>query len=118
MLNVLYVDDEPINLKIFELSFKDDFVVYRADSAIDALEIFKTETIDVVVSDLKMPVMNGVEFIREVKKLKPAMNCILLTAYYNPNMFLAPEIQSIIFKSVMKPFKKNEMKVIIQEAAV
>lgn len=116
MLKVLYVDDEPINLNIFEISFKRDFIIYPSESAVDALDIFEKEEIDVVVSDFKMPNMNGIEFIKEIKKKKPEINCILLTAYYDPGMFDDPDIKSIVFKSVQKPFKKNEMKELIQKA--
>lgn len=116
MLKVLYVDDEPINLNIFELSFKRDFIIYRSESPIEALTIFENEEIDVIVSDLKMPQMNGIEFIREIKKKNPNIKCILLTAYYDPEMFRNPDIQSVVYKTVVKPFKKNELKILLQEA--
>ena len=65
---ILYVDDETINLELFKINFRNEYDVVVANSAIKGLEILKGEPIKVVVSDLKMPVMNGLEFIVEVRK--------------------------------------------------
>lgn len=116
MLRVLYVDDEKINLNLFELSFRKDFQVFKTLSAHEALSIYKENPIDVVVTDLKMPEMSGIDFIREIKLLKPEQNCILLTAYYEPHLLADPEIKSIIYKYVIKPFKKNNLKELIEQA--
>lgn len=117
MLKVLYVDDEKINLNLFELSFRNDFHVFKTLSAHEALDIYKNNAIDVVVSDLKMPQMSGIEFIKEIKEINPDQNCILLTAYYEPHLLTDPEIKSIIHKYVVKPFKKNTLKEIIEQAS-
>lgn len=116
MLRVLYVDDEKINLNLFDLSFRKDFQVFKTLSPEDAIEIFQNNIIDVVVTDLKMPGMNGIEFIQKIKEIKPEQNCILLTAYYEPHLLADPEIKSIIFKYVIKPFKKTNLKQIIEQA--
>ncbi|HCX99748.1 MAG TPA: two-component system response regulator, partial [Bacteroidales bacterium] len=62
-ISVLYVDDEPINLRLFELNFKNAFNVTTALSGFDGLEILKNNPdIPVVVSDMRMPKMDGIEF--------------------------------------------------------
>lgn len=118
MLKVLYIDDESINLNLFGISFRKDFQIYNSLSPIEAIDIYKENNIDVVVTDLKMPVMDGIELIKEIKKIKPTQKCILLTAYYEPHLLDKPELSSIIHKYVIKPFKKNELREIIVEASV
>ena len=78
---ILYVDDEVINLELFKINFKNEYSIFVADSAQKGLEILKNETISVIVSDLRMPQMNGIDFIEKVKREKPATICILLTAF-------------------------------------
>ena len=116
MISVLYVDDEPINLDLFEISFMKDFKIHKSISGQKGLEILNNKHIDVVVSDLKMPEMDGVEFIRKVKEFDKNKNCILLTGYYEGDIINNPEMQSLIFKYVMKPFKMNELKSYILDA--
>jgi response regulator RpfG family c-di-GMP phosphodiesterase len=117
MINVLYVDDEPINLQLFQITFKTDFNIVKSTSALEGLEILSKQEVDVIVSDLKMPNMNGVEFIREIKQRYPAKNCILLTGYYEPQLVNDPEVQSIVYKYIHKPFNIDEFRSLIFDAA-
>ena len=117
MLNVLYVDDELINLELFELSFRKDFIIHKSLLAKDGLDILNKESIDVVVSDLRMPEMNGIEFIKVVKQRYPDKNCILLTAFDEPDLIKDPEVKSILYSYILKPFRKEELKSIIIKAS-
>lgn len=116
MLKVLYLDDEYINLNLFEIAFRKNFKIFKTTSAKEAIEIYKNNEIDVVISDLKMPAISGIEFIRKIKEISPHQNCILLTAYYEPHLLRDPEIKSIIYKYIVKPFKKVDLLKIIEEA--
>jgi response regulator RpfG family c-di-GMP phosphodiesterase len=116
MINILYIDDEPINLNIFEMAFKKDFRIFKSLSAKEGLNIFNNENIDLVVTDLRMPEMDGYEFIKEIKKVDPLMKCILLTAYYEPELAKNPEFVSLVHKYIIKPFKRDELKKIILDA--
>ena len=116
MIEILYIDDEVINLDLFEYSFRKDFVIHTSLSAEEGLKILEESHIDLIISDLKMPNMNGIEFIRIVKKKYPQIACILLTGYYEPQLYNDPEIKSLLFKYILKPFKKDELKGIIMEA--
>jgi YesN/AraC family two-component response regulator len=117
MLNVLYVDDEQINLELLEMTFRREFKIHKSISAAKALELLHDNSIDVIISDLKMPEMDGIEFIRLVKTEYPNMNCILLTGYYEPKLVDDPEMKSMLFKYVLKPFKKEELRILIIEAS-
>ncbi|MBP7551912.1 MAG: response regulator [Spirochaetes bacterium] len=69
-INVLYVDDEFLNLRSFELLFKEKFKIYTATNGFDAIEILKKNNVSVIISDQRMPKISGVELLRQVKELK------------------------------------------------
>ncbi|MCL2458221.1 MAG: response regulator [Desulfobulbus sp.] len=108
-LRVLIVDDE------------DDFretVVKRlnarkiqaegAASGIKALEVLKDKDFDVIVLDVKMPGMDGIETLRHVKKLKPETEVIMLTGHASVEFGLKG-MQLGAFDYVMKPAPLNEL---------
>ena len=65
-MKILYVDDEAINLLLFEKIFQHHFDVSTAISGQDGLSILGSNTnIDLVITDMRMPLMNGLEFIKE-----------------------------------------------------
>ncbi|MCW3788303.1 response regulator [Plebeiibacterium sediminum] len=79
---ILYVDDEHINLKLFELMFKDKYKTVLSESPEKALDILKENNeIKVVITDMKMPVMSGVEFVEKAKTYKPELAYYLLSGY-------------------------------------
>jgi two-component system response regulator HydG len=79
---VLVVDDEPGILeslrKIFE---REGYGVCVTDSGAEALELLRLRPIDVVLADIMMPKMNGVELLRAVKAIAPATEVVMMTAY-------------------------------------
>ena len=88
MKTVLYVDDEQLNLLIFRGNFQTEFNVLVAENGELGLRVLKeNESIVAVISDMKMPKMNGIEFIKNVKGHKPELPCFLLSGYD-----LTPEI--------------------------
>lgn len=79
---VLYVDDDLINLEIFDLNFSERFDVIVADSGHKGLEVLKkNEGIKVVITDYRMPVMNGIEFITQAKAMYPKVKFSILTGF-------------------------------------
>jgi YesN/AraC family two-component response regulator len=89
LAKILYVDDEAINLELLELTFMNDFRVITAESAREGLELLALNPdIHVIISDLKMPVMNGLDFIKEVKRISPEKVCMLLTGFIESEIML------------------------------
>lgn len=80
--SVLIIDDEKklcsLLARIIEL---EGFKVFQTHTAKEGLKVLKTEDILVVMSDVKLPDYNGVELVKEIKKLKPAVEVINLTAF-------------------------------------
>ena len=114
---ILYVDDEVINLELLQLTFMNDFEVVTAKSASEGLKLLEQDPdIHVVVSDLKMPEMNGLDFIKVVKKDYPAKVCMLLTGFMESDVMLEGFNKELIFRYIMKPWEKNHLKETILEA--
>jgi response regulator RpfG family c-di-GMP phosphodiesterase len=113
---ILYVDDEEINLELLQLTFMDEFEVITARSAGDGLKILeRNPDIQVVISDLKMPVMNGLDFIKEIKKGSPEKVCMLLTGFMESEIMMEGFNNELIFRYIMKPWKKAVLLESIQE---
>ncbi len=80
--NVLLVDDEDefrdVTMKRLE---KKGLTVYGAESGRKALEVIESTRIDVVVLDVKMPGMDGIETLRHIREKKPLVEVVLLTGH-------------------------------------
>lgn len=114
---VLYVDDEEINLELLQLTFRNEFQVFTALSAQEGLKILSNKPeIHVVISDLKMPDVNGLEFIKEVKSRDEDKVCMLLTAFLESEVMLEGFNKELIFRYLMKPWNKDELHSTIHEA--
>ena len=114
---VLYVDDEAINLELLQLTFKNELDVLTAISAREGLDILaQNPDIHVIISDLKMPEMNGLEFIREVKRRDETKVCMLLTAYLESEIMMEGFNKELIFRYLMKPWNKDGLYETIQDA--
>ena len=107
---ILYVDDEIINLELLKVTFMNDFEVIEATSAKEGLAVLEEQPdIRVILSDLKMPAMNGLEFIKEVKQRYPEKVCMLLTAYMESEIMMEGFNKELIFRYLMKPWKRDEL---------
>lgn len=101
---ILYVDDEPINLTLFVQNFKSKFNVIIASDGYQAIQKLKdTPDIVVVVSDMKMPGLNGVEFITIAKKDFPNITYFILTGLEITNQIQEALDNGLIRKYFRKP---------------
>ncbi|MFZ9046461.1 MAG: response regulator [Cyclobacteriaceae bacterium] len=117
MISLLYVDDEPANLFLFEASFQSSFKVHTASSGSEGLAILDDHMNDimVVITDMRMPKMNGIEFVREAKsKHKDAAYFILTGFDFNADIEEAIE-EGLIIKYFTKPFDQNLIRSYIEE---
>jgi two-component system, response regulator, stage 0 sporulation protein F len=82
MKKILLVDDEENIRFIYEEEFKEEgYAVSTAANGIDALELFSREKPDLVVLDIQMPGLNGIEVLRRMKTLEPSVPIILCSAF-------------------------------------
>jgi DNA-binding response OmpR family regulator len=88
-LTLLYVEDnkrlvQEVN-NVFDTIFNK---VYTAHNGIEALEVLYTNSVDIVITDLHMPNMNGIDFIKEIRQLNKTLSIIILTAYADKDLLL------------------------------
>ena len=80
---ILVIDDEDAIRKSFELALEDSgYPVDTASSGMDGIEMLKSQSYDLVFLDLKMPGINGVETLREIRKLNENIAVYIVTAFY------------------------------------
>ena len=109
MTKVLIVDDEPRILLLMKSLLKaNGFEVETAKDGPSALEIVRAGEVQVVVTDLRMQPMDGMQLFREIHALFPALPVILLTAYASVETAIEA-MKSGIFDYLTKPFKVDEM---------
>ena len=116
---ILYVDDEPINLKTFKAAFSEDFEVITAETGAEGLNIFN-EYIDdglaVVISDQRMPSMTGVDFLERVHQLNPMPIRIILTAYSDFYDISEAVNKGHIYQFIQKPWEYKTLRPILLRA--
>lgn len=112
-IRVLYVDDEITNLQLFDFSFRKLFSVVTCLSPLEALERVKNEQFHVVISDYKMPEMNGMQLILEIKRLLPEMPCIIMSGYIESEVVAD---KNLLYRFVAKPWKRSDLANIIISA--
>jgi two-component system chemotaxis response regulator CheY len=84
-VRTLIVDDSSVMRKIVERSLRqaglDTLVVFEAGSGIDGLELLKVEHVDLILSDINMPSMDGLEFLRQIRaqNLAPGVPVVMIT---------------------------------------
>ena len=109
-VTILYVDDEPMNLTVFELNFKTKYNIVTALSGKEGLEKLENNSdIIVVISDMKMPEMSGVDFIKEARKRFKNIVYFILTGYDISEDISEALNQNIIHEYFRKPFNMREI---------
>jgi DNA-binding NtrC family response regulator len=118
MLNkdVLIVDDEPQMLIAMNETIKrDGLSIVTASSGVDALDRLKNEQFRLVITDLRMPVITGLDLLREVKSSSPRTQVVLVTAHGTVNN--AVEAMKLgAFDYLLKPFSTADLKGVVQRA--
>ena len=115
---VLYVDDEPKARQYFVESFEDDFPVYTAANAGEALAILEAHPSDigVLISDQRMPGEKGVELLERARKLNPNLVRILVTAYADYQTVVDAVNSGRVFRYLHKPWDPEELLAIVNHA--
>lgn len=115
--NILIVDDEPavgVSLKASLESLGPDYAVSHVLSAEAALSALAHDPIDLMVTDLRMTGMTGLELLRHVRHIQPQLPAILITAYGSAEVMAASQ-QLQIARYLAKPFRTEEFVQAVQE---
>lgn len=110
---ILIVDDEPlIRESLFEILRIEGYDVYMASSAEDAVLKLRETKVDIVVTDLKLPKMSGIELLQIIKQRNEAIEVILMTGYGSVESAV-DAMRKGAFDYIIKPINDHEIKIII-----
>lgn len=114
---IVVVDDEPDLLELLKLilSEKTDHQVLTTTDPHQAIEWCKTYQADLLISDLRMPEMEGIEILKIIKQLDPNLPLILITAYGTIESAVEA-MRHQAFDYITKPFKKEQILATVDKA--
>jgi DNA-binding NtrC family response regulator len=115
MPTILIVEDEAKMRRLLELDLGEDG--YRVLSAADAeagLQLLRQESVDLVVTDLKLPGMDGLQFLQAVKRIQAALPVVVMTAFGTVETAVEA-MKAGASDYVLKPFSLAEMKMVVQK---
>ena len=116
MNTILVVDDEPNYLIVLTELLKDEgFEVFSAQNGKEAFDIVQHTDLDLVITDMQMPVMDGLELIKAVKSHNKDLPIIMITAYGEVEKAVKA-MQAGAFNYLTKPFENDELVVSIKKA--
>ena len=108
---ILIVDDEINNLQLLKRTFRGKYNILTASNGLEGLETLKNNINDVslIVSDHKMPIMEGTKFLEEANKIAPDVIKILLTGFSDVEIITDAVNKCNLFQYVLKPFNPEEL---------
>ncbi len=116
-LCILCVDDEPNILSALRRLFRSQgFSVKIADSGKAGLEILASEKIDLVISDMRMPEMDGTQFLEQVKNRWPDTPRLLLTGYADISSTIGAINRGEIYRYITKPWDDADICLVVRQA--
>ncbi len=116
--NILVVDDNQDLLETFSMILRRrGFQVDTAENGVSAVDKFKAQHFDIILMDIVMPEMNGVEAFRKIREMSPGATVILMTAYSEDELIKAA-LDEGVHCVVHKPISIDKMIATIKEAAV
>ena len=113
-VSILVVDDEAMMRNLLEkILTRDGYKVFTAEDGQAALDVLSSEKISIVISDLKMPNVNGFDLLKIVKKQYPRVGMIMMTAY-GDTYTVKDALLLGADEYITKPFKSFEISLIVE----
>lgn len=114
--NILIIDDEPTQIRSLK-SFLErrKYTVSSANSGIDGIKIVKKNNIDLVITDFRMPEMNGLEVVKELIKINPEIPIVVVTAF-SETKDAVQVMKEGAFDYLSKPIELDELQIIVKRA--
>lgn len=114
---VLCVDDEPNILSALRRLLRPaGYRVLTADSGAAGLAVLEADSVDLVISDMRMPAMDGAQFLEGVRKRWPDTIRLLLTGYSDVGAILAAINRGEIYRYITKPWDDNDLLLVVRHA--
>ena len=112
---ILIAEDEEKMRRILEVNLQDRYQVLLAKNGEEALRIFKEEEVNLLLTDMRMPEKDGLSLLHEVKRLRPEVPVILITAYGTIESAVNAMKEGAM-DYLLKPIKMEEVELVIERA--
>lgn len=113
---ILVVDDETANLRVLERLLREQCEVICAESGSKAFELLQEYDFSLIISDQRMPVMSGIEFLRKAAELRPHTVRIILTGYTDVSALVEAINSGVVYKYVSKPWVNDDLQLTVTRA--
>jgi type II secretory ATPase GspE/PulE/Tfp pilus assembly ATPase PilB-like protein/FixJ family two-component response regulator len=114
---ILFVDDEASVIKsMLRIFRKENYGLLSANSGQEALAIMAKEPVQVIISDHRMPGMNGTDLLREIKKRYPVTIRIMLTGYADVDAVMGAVNDGAVYKFITKPWNDEDLRLTVSLA--
>src|SRR5690349_9511371 len=115
MATILIVEDEAKMRRLLELNLGEDgLVTLSAEDAESGLKLLRENAVDLVVTDLKLPGMDGLEFLQAIKRQNAALPVVVMTAFGSVETAVEA-MKAGASDYVLKPFSLAEMRIVIHK---
>ena len=115
MAAILIVEDEPKMRRLLELNLGEEgWTTASAGDAEAGLKLFREETFDLVLTDFKLPGMNGLEFLKLIRQINSDVPVVMMTAYGNVETAVEA-MRNGANNYVLKPFSLEEIKLVVKK---
>ena len=112
---ILVVDDEEnARIALSKILEQEGYQVSSVSNGLEALEFLQHEKVEVIITDLRMPEMGGLAFLRELSKHYPRSQVIMITAYGGVESYLEA-IHLGAYEYIHKPVKLEELRMVMQK---
>jgi len=112
---ILVVDDEEnARIGLSRLLAKEGFIVDAVANGFEALNYLRQQEVNLIVTDINMPEMNGITFLKELNKSFPRSNVIMVTAYGGVESYIE-SMNLGAFEYINKPIKVDELKSVLKK---
>ncbi|WP_228256647.1 response regulator [Malaciobacter molluscorum] len=115
-MKILYVEDDEI-ARVNAVEFLEDYFenIYSAKDGLEALSLYEKFHPDIIITDIQMPKINGLEFIKKVRKNDLNTQIIIISAYSTKD-YLLQAVELRLIKYLIKPIKFDELLKVIEES--
>jgi signal transduction histidine kinase len=115
---ILYVDDEPINLRVFEANFRDRFKIISCQMPTEALAILanRGHEIGILIADQRMPELTGVELLERAREIAPDVLRMVITAYSDVEAVMGAVNRGQVTRYFVKPWNKEDLLAALDDA--
>ncbi|MCP4311954.1 MAG: response regulator [Bacteroidetes bacterium] len=114
--SILYIDEVEQNLISFKSTFSQDYHIYTATSGGAGLETMEQKTIQLVITDQRMPDMSGIEFLEKILILYPDCMRMIMTGISDKDAIIQAINKGNIYRYVTKPWSREDLKLNIDSA--